>query len=33
VLPLSEIEKLNKRSKLTTDLQAMVEDSAGWFAS
>jgi len=32
VLPLSEIERLNKRPKLLADLRAMEEDSAGWFA-
>ena len=32
ILPLSEIERLNKRPKMKADLQAMEEDSAGWFA-
>jgi len=32
ILPLSEIERLNKRPKMKADLQAMEEDSAGWFS-
>jgi len=32
ILPLSEIERLNKRPKMKADLQTMEEDSAGWFA-